>query len=84
MTPYRIARWLVFARNLSVIPLLGKVAWKKFQQALPSDNELRQWFDDGPYRNIGIVTGRSFACDREIEISRTSGNTLSRSLTRLF
>ena len=49
------------AHNWSVIPLTGKIAaisWKPFQENLPAQTDLQNWFADGQYTSIGIVTGR--------------------------
>ena len=48
--------------GMSVIPLLpgGKkpvFSWREFQQRIPTDEELVQWFGNGAKNNIGIVTG---------------------------
>ena len=32
--------------------------WKKFQNSLASNNEVKQWFTKNPTANIGIVTGK--------------------------
>ena len=73
-----IARWLV-RRGLSVIPLdhpaettqtdpkrIGKVpvtAWKPYQDAYATDDELQHWFGNGRRRNIGIVCGPVIVVD---------------------
>jgi hypothetical protein len=51
------------ARGWPVIPLSGKqptIAWKEFQNRVPSGGELDEWFhaDDIRPTGIGIVTGR--------------------------
>lgn len=48
--------------GLSVIPLQprGKdplISWKKYQEILPMDNDIRSWWSTWPFANIGIVTG---------------------------
>lgn len=65
------AQWFV-DRGCSVIPIdhpsdttaqsssVGKtptVAWKAFQVARPSDEQLLAWFGNGRQRNIGVITG---------------------------
>jgi replicative DNA helicase len=37
------------------IPL---IAWKEYQNRLPTEEEVCQWFDEYPDANIGIVTGK--------------------------
>lgn len=49
-------------RGLSVIPLTphGKnplINWKAYQSALPTNDEIRQWWETTPNANIGIATG---------------------------
>jgi replicative DNA helicase len=34
------------------------VKWKEFQSRLPTEEEVADWFDQWPYANIGIVTGK--------------------------
>lgn len=34
------------------------ISWKEFQSRLPTEQEVREWFDRWPDANIGIVTGR--------------------------
>jgi hypothetical protein len=48
--------------GLSVFPIPDKskvplVAWKPYQDRLPTDDELREWFPPGQPINLGIVTG---------------------------
>lgn len=50
-------------RGWSVIPMQprGKrpiIAWREFQQRIPKDEEIAQWFKRWPNANLGIVTGR--------------------------
>lgn len=33
------------------------VAWKEYQDRLPTDEELHKWFDNGNYNAIGLATG---------------------------
>ena len=58
---YDYARYYV-KHGLSVIPLKPRskeplVAWKQYQERLPSPNELEEWFK-GRRANIAVVTGR--------------------------
>ena len=34
------------------------IKWKEFQSRLPTEEEVAGWFDQWPYANIGIVTGK--------------------------
>ena len=50
------------SHGMSVIPVIprGKIPaipWKEYQQRLPTDEELVNWFGNGAKNNIGIVTG---------------------------
>lgn len=55
--------WSVIPVNL-VLDNSGKVqkkpmiAWREYQERLPTDEELHQWFDDGRVNAIGVVTGK--------------------------
>lgn len=47
----------------SVIPLQPKgkkpaIPWTEYQERLPTEEEVRQWWKDLPDANVGIVTGR--------------------------
>jgi len=60
MVTYEDAKKLV-DMGLSVIPLKERdkepiVAWKTYQERMPTDDELHTWYDNGKY-NIGIVCG---------------------------
>ena len=60
-TVYDYAKYYV-KQGFSVIPLKPRskeplVAWKQYQERLPSPNELEEWFK-GRRANIAIVTGR--------------------------
>jgi putative DNA primase/helicase len=52
------------AKGFSIIPLKPKSkkpaieSWKEFQGRRPTEEEIRQWFDNRSKNNIGIVTGR--------------------------
>ena len=41
--------------NQCKIPL---IAWKEYQSILPTEAEVREWFEKWPSANIGIVTGK--------------------------
>lgn len=50
------------ARGWSVIPFLPRdkrpaLRWQAFQERLPSEDEVRDWFHRWPAGNLGIVTG---------------------------
>ena len=50
-------------RGWSVIPLRPKakepaIAWRKYQEELPSKEEVQRWWTNQPGANIGIITGR--------------------------
>jgi hypothetical protein len=50
------------ARGWSVIPAAEKgkrpiVRWQPFQNSLPSEDQLREWFDRWPEANLAVVTG---------------------------
>jgi len=54
---------LYLSQGLSVIPLhFGTkepiIPWKEFQERLPTEEELRKWFESGEWRNIAIVCGK--------------------------
>ena len=34
------------------------VAWTEYQERLPTESEVEQWFSKWPFANVGIVTGR--------------------------
>src|SRR5581483_3110516 len=56
------ALWYRTKLNWSVIPI-GKdkrplIAWKKYQNVLPSIEEINNWFKKFPEANVGIVTGK--------------------------
>ena len=40
--------------NKCKIPL---IAWKEYQSRLPTESEVKDWFDKWPSANIGIITG---------------------------
>jgi len=41
--------------NQCKVPIIG---WKEYQSRLPTEAEVREWFDKWPSANIGIVTGK--------------------------
>ena len=41
--------------NKGKVPL---VAWTVYQERLPTESEVEQWFSKWPFANVGIVTGR--------------------------
>src|ERR1039457_3910270 len=48
--------------GLSVIPLktqdkIPLLSWAEFQKRRASESEIRKWWSDCPYANIGLVTG---------------------------
>jgi hypothetical protein len=50
------------AQNFSVIPLRARekrplVQWEQFQMELASEEQIRDWWDQNPDANVGIVTG---------------------------
>ncbi|MFA5376091.1 MAG: bifunctional DNA primase/polymerase [Dehalococcoidia bacterium] len=49
-------------RGWSVVPLGDDkypiISWKVYQERTPTDEELVEWFGEGKYVNVGIVTGR--------------------------
>lgn len=58
------SRWYV-KKGFSVIPIKRKnkkppaiPSWKEYQDRLPTDKELIEWFDNGKKYNIAIVTGK--------------------------
>jgi len=48
--------------NFSVIPMGPDkkpfIRWKKYQKTLPTENEIRIWWQKWPEANIGIITGK--------------------------
>ncbi len=55
-------QWALFyrAQNLSIIPVSGKVPlikWAKYQEVLPSEEEIKSWWEKWPEADIGCVTG---------------------------
>lgn len=63
MSTLDYARWYV-SKGFSVIPIKWKdkepviPSWKEYQDRLPTDEELIEWFDSGKKCNIAIVTGK--------------------------
>ena len=56
-------QWSIFPVNLSLdekgkIEKKPAIAWREYQQRLPTDTELHQWFDKPQYNAIGLVTGK--------------------------
>jgi hypothetical protein len=48
-------------RGWSIIPCEGKVprvSWVQFQNRLPSEEEVRKWWETWPESNIAIITGK--------------------------
>jgi len=46
----------------SIIPTNGKVSalpsWKKYQEVLPTEAEINQWWNNNSNANIGLITGK--------------------------
>lgn len=46
----------------SIIPTNGKVpallSWSKYQEVLPTEDEINQWWNKNPNANIGLITGK--------------------------
>ena len=50
-------------KGYSVIPIKTRtkepaISWKPYQSKLAKENEIRGWWSEWPYANIGIVTGK--------------------------
>ena len=61
----KLFQWVQFyhSHGLSVIPLKFAskeplIPWKEFQERLPTEEELQEWFGKKKWVNIGIVCGR--------------------------
>lgn len=51
---------IYLAMGWSVIPTLGKVAvipWSSFQTRPPTPEQIKQWFQEGAYTDLAIITG---------------------------
>jgi len=60
-------------RGFSVIPIKPNskdplIGWKKYQTQLPTEDEVREWWEEHPDANIAIITGKvSGICVLEID-----------------
>ncbi|MEZ4706757.1 MAG: AAA family ATPase [Caldilineaceae bacterium] len=55
--------WSVIPVHLSIntdgkISKRPAIKWQEYQQRLPKNEEVKQWFDKGSYPGIGVVTGK--------------------------
>ena len=70
-------------QGISVVPVAGDgskrpgIAWKEFQERLPTTNELLAWFNDSNCQGLGVITG---VVSGNLEMLEFEGRAVNRGL----